>query len=157
MLYTSAYASGEALNDLPELALPEFVESESISETNGAPVVESQTSGQTVAQTTLQGTPQPANTVASAAPVTTTPICANAPATLFQVGSIAVVDFSEKGSLNMLSAPRTAGAAVYALTLARDGDRLQIIAGPVCGQWQGLELWYWQVNRDGTQGWVGEA
>lgn len=84
-------------------------------------------------------------------------VCEGATPTIFQVGDIITVDFNELGALRIMTWIGDNGAST--ITQAYDGDQLALLAGPVCGAWEGQPIWYWYVEteRQGTRGWAGEA
>lgn len=83
--------------------------------------------------------------------------CASAPPTLFAIGDRAVVDFNGESALNVLTAPRSDGTEADIIVQAYDNHTLTILDGPVCGQWEARQLYYWYVEYAGVRGWVGEA
>jgi len=133
-LYTSPYASGEALNGLP-------------TEPPAMPT-----------SNTPDATPIPSILAADISTPDTTGIeqaaCPDAPPTLFHIGDTAVVDFNVAGALRILA---RANGAIDTLTQAYDNDVLQILSGPVCGKWQEANVWYWYVDLKGVEGWAAEA
>ncbi len=144
-LSTSLYASGEVFVDLPHLAVP-------VPPTPDPVVAESTAAA--------VGTPDLALTATALfAPTATLPLggCAGAPPNRIRVGQTAVVDFNTPSALNILAVPRTVDSDIDIIAQARDGALLEIIGGPVCGRWKGMDVWYWQVIYGGVQGWAGEA
>lgn len=98
----------------------------------------------------------PETAAAAASPGTQAANC-DAPPTTFQIGDTVVVDFNTESVLNILDRPRTSSDPIELIGAARDNEVLQILNGPVCGQWRGADVWYWQIDHNGVQGWVGEA
>lgn len=143
-LYTSPFADGSALANLPTYDVP-------------APF------DPTVPQALLDPTPTPMRPTAVPAAVETqqalieADTCPGAPPTLYEVGDVVIVSFIDKGALNVLSEPRTTGNQPTSMTLAYDGEVLRLQEGPICGQWEGQAVRYWRVQRNGIGGWVGEA
>lgn len=144
-LYTSPFADGSALDNLPSYEVP-------------APF------DPTVPQALLDPTPTPMRPTAVPAAVETQEAvvvevddCPGAPPTLYEVGDVVMVSFLDKGALNVLSEPRTSGNQPTSMTLAYDGEVLRLQEGPICGQWEGQDVRYWRVQRNGIGGWVGEA
>ncbi|HUN05338.1 MAG TPA: hypothetical protein PLQ56_01995 [Aggregatilineales bacterium] len=165
LIYSSSAAPGDALARFLQNAptLPPTATLSEPFETQATP-----------APTAVDSTPQPTLVVPSPIPPTTvaqaTPLsvfqsaisaeaapveeCAGAPTTLFNVGSIAVVDFNDIGALRVLADP--SGSVQTTRTQAYDNHRLEILAGPVCAN----ETYYWYVRnltQGGALGWVAEA
>lgn len=143
LLFTSPYASGTVLDNLPApivLMTP-------------IPAVSSPTPSAAV--TVVAVVPTPTELAPISPTATSLPACTGAPPTQFQVGDTAVVDFNQIGALRIL--PEVSTHAVSALGQAYDNDRLTILAGPVCGVWKKSGVWYWYVQRKNIRGWVGEA
>jgi hypothetical protein len=146
-IYFSPLASGAVLDNLPLVVFP----------TSVAPVP---TNAPPTPLPTLQAGATPVDVVTaiggdSEIPVDTS--CPGAPPTWFQPGDIAIVDFNRVSSLNILLRPRVDSVEVPVLDRAYDNDQLQILAGPVCGTWRGLNVWYWYVDYRGIKGWAGEG
>jgi hypothetical protein len=73
---------------------------------------------------------------------------------MFQEGDIAIVRFAGLGALRLLSDPNA--TVLSTRTQAYDNDRLEIIAGPVCGS--GKLYWYVRnTTRGNALGWAAEA
>ncbi|MBZ0296212.1 MAG: type 4a pilus biogenesis protein PilO [Anaerolineae bacterium] len=134
-LYTSPYASGGALGDLPEILMPTL---EPMDDANTIPVLD-----ETITDPALL-----------AVAVTE---CPGAPPTLFKIGDTVIVDFEDGSSLNVLERARVDQASIPLLNRVYDNTQLQIMGGPVCGEWKGNKLLYWYVDNNGIKGWVGEA
>ncbi len=146
-LHASSYADGIVLENLP--VFPTLVV-----QTPPPPTPEA------AAAPEITGAPQTNPVVvAEAAPEIVVPdnACPGAPPTFFKIGDTVVVDFRTTGRLNILSDARVSGANITVVAKANEGDRLQITAGPVCGQWNNANLWYWQVEYQGIQGWAAEG
>lgn len=145
-LSTSPYASGAVFADLPHLAVP-------------VPPTPNPADAESTALAAA-ATPNLALTATALfAPTATPPLdgCAGAPPNRIRVGQTAVVDFNTPSALNILAVPRTVDSDIDIIAQARDGALLEIIGGPVCGRWKGMDVWYWQVIYGGVQGWAGEA
>lgn len=83
--------------------------------------------------------------------------CTGLEPTLFAIGDTAVVDFNASSALNLLNSVRTPGGEeVDVIYLLRDDSKVEIINGPVCGEWEGKPVRYWYVSYYNMQGWVGE-
>lgn len=171
LIYTSKYASGEALDGFPT-PLPTLTPSNTPTPTP-------------TPTETLTPTPTPTTTIViptatwtpSEAPPTLTPSetltptetltpsltptpaptrvdCPGAPGSLFREGDIAIVHFNQLGALRLLSDPNA--TVLSTRTQAYDNDRLEIIAGPVCGE--GKLYWYVRnTTRGNALGWSAEA
>ncbi|MDX2137654.1 MAG: hypothetical protein SF123_06130 [Chloroflexota bacterium] len=162
LLYTSPYASGNALSQIePPAPTPTLTETLAQSPTPtptqvatlAATLTPSPTSTAVRATPTLEPT---ATLTPSLTPtsVETAVACPGAPPTLFTVGDIAVVDFNEIGALRVFSDP--SGNVLSTRTQAYDNHRLEILAGPVCVN----NAFYWYVrnlSQDDALGWVAEA
>lgn len=182
LIYTSQFASGEVFASLPELITPSPVPptptlppptetptptlTPSPSPTFTPSLTPSPSPTFTATTTPLPptatplpptATPIPPTATYTPTPVPTTDLCPGAPPSLFEVGDPAVVDFNEESSLRILSRARTDQSDISTVMQAYDNDYLQLIAGPVCGEWQGLKVWYWNVSIGSATGWVGEA
>lgn len=83
--------------------------------------------------------------------------CGSAPPPMFAVNEVVIVDFNDGGALNMLSAARTGSQEIEIETVLYDNAHMTLINGPICGTWEGLDVWYWYVDYQGLTGWVGEA
>ncbi len=86
--------------------------------------------------------------------------CPGAPETLFAVGDTVIVDFNQNGALRILARVDAPDPYVETRAQAYDDQQLHILAGPVCGTWNGRNIWYWFVEREGFgsyQGWAAEA
>ena len=140
-VYYSSYADGRVMDELPALELPFYAPTPRPALLEDVADEEQPTIFDEPAQPTL----------------TPVPHCEGAPSTLFKVGDLAVVDFRTETTLNILTSPRTPESEVQIITRVRDGARLQIIDGPVCGLWNNAPLWYWLVEYGGITGWAGEA
>jgi HAMP domain-containing protein len=145
-IYTSPYSSGEVLASL-------------ISTTEVMPTV----APVTPLAVEVTQTPVPASSVVipqsivsgtTSAPVM--PIsCEGAPTPRFSVGELVVVDFNGEGALRVMY--RVNGSAMDTPVQVYDNEFLHLLAGPVCGSWNGTNIWYWYVNVNNVQGWVGEG
>lgn len=155
-LYVSTLGDGVAYTNLPQDAIPTpmmptFVPTPTITPTPGGEA----------AVPTVVVTPVPADSGAAegVAAVSSAPsgdACPGAPESIVHVGDSVIVDFNTDGALRIL---RTVdGTSSDTLGQAYDNEVLVILDGPVCGSWQGQNLWYWYVDRSGqVQGWVAEA
>lgn len=141
-VYHSSYADGNMMDDLPTLELPFYAPTP-------RPVLLEPDTDESGQSTIFDEPPQPT--------LTPVPQCEGAPSTLFKVGDVAVVDFRTETTLNILTSPRMPDSEVQIITRVRDGARLRIIDGPVCGLWNNAPLWYWEVEYGGVTGWAGEA
>ncbi|HEX2907128.1 MAG TPA: hypothetical protein VHO69_09735 [Phototrophicaceae bacterium] len=141
-LHASAYAAGTALDNLPVVP--------TLAVQTPVPVVVEATVA--VPETTLVA--QPTSEVLA---VTPDNACPGATPTQFKVGDQVAVHFGGTGRLNILSAARVTGTQITVVAKAANGDQLSLVAGPVCGQWNGTNLWYWLVDRQGVQGWAAEG
>lgn len=166
LLYNSAHADGTILLNLPQMDIPTPFDPPGL-------VVETTDIGASAPQTDDQAMTPPetsAETLPEAVDAGRTPPRASdengtvsdetaceAPATTFQIGETVVVDFNDDGALNVLNEPRTNSDPIEMIGLVHDNDHLRLISGPVCGQWQGSDVWYWLIDHNGMQGWVGEA
>lgn len=83
--------------------------------------------------------------------------CGSAPLPMFAASDVAIVDFNDGGALNMLSAARTGSQTIEVETVLYDNAHVTLINGPVCGTWEGQDVWYWYVDYQGLTGWIGEA
>jgi hypothetical protein len=118
-------------------------------------VVETQNNGQS-AESLTQFAPPPTPTT-SAVTEALMPSCDGAPPSQFKVGDTVVVDFNDKGSLNVLTTPRTPDSETDVLEQALDNHHMVLQDGPICGNWEGKAVLYWHVSYAGITGWVGEA
>ena len=100
--------------------------------------------------------PTPTPQVEMTVPPTDT-ACPGAAPSLFTAGETVVVDFNGIGALRIMSWIGDNGAST--LTQVYNDDRLQLLAGPTCGTWEGAPVWYWYVEseRQKIRGWAGEA
>ncbi|MCB9451242.1 MAG: hypothetical protein H6672_07365 [Anaerolineaceae bacterium] len=160
-IYTSVLATGTALAALPEAPIIQVVVPEATPEPE---TVSGAVYGDGTAFAVLPNVlPTPEATV-SATILDTLPVadtaCPGAPETLFKVGDIAVVDFNETGALRILARVNAPDPYIETRAQAYDNQQLLILAGPVCGTWNGQNIWYWYVEREGLgsiQGWAAEA
>lgn len=174
LLYHSEFADGNALANVPLVTIPEPFDPplpptpEPITETadlsGGAPPDQYQASALPGTANNNESIPDdligpvtydPTSTPTDSE-ITEDEVC-SAPVTTFQIGQTVVVDFNGEGALNLLEEPRTHSGPIELLGVVQNDDRLRIISGPVCGQWQGTDVWYWLIDFNGLQGWVGEA
>ena len=83
--------------------------------------------------------------------------CEGAPFEQYAVGSYLKVTFEDIGALRLLDKPRTRDYRPTVLKQLYDGDTVQIMDEPVCGQWDGAPVVYHPVyvERWQKQGWVG--
>lgn len=170
-IYISPLADGSVLMDIPELEMPvpvtPFPTFPAPTETplpavppgyEGTPGAGNSS---TTAATTNLGTTNTGTVDASGNTVSvdyTQPgTCGDAPVPWFAVGDTVVVDFNTQTTLRILAEPRVDGGDANILANVSDNAILQIIGGPVCGQWEGQNVWYWQVQYGTTVGWAGEA
>ena len=168
-IYTSPYASGSVLNQLPSPTptLPATPDTPTPTPTltSTPTATPSPTYTATIIPPTLTATytetlPPTATTEGTQAP-TLTPLptepmveCPGAPTSIFRIGDMAVVDFNEMGALRVLADPN--GSVMATRTQAYDNDQLEIIAGPVCVN----NNYYWYIRNlsgNDTLGWVAEA
>jgi hypothetical protein len=140
-IYTSPFASGDVFELLPDWNTP-------------TPIPPTWTPSPTG---TMRPTSIPQQPTAYPSATPTLDACVGAPPSLFQVGDEAVVDFNDNSSLRVLTRPRTTNDVIGVIVQAYDNEHIPIVAGPVCGTWDGLRLWYWNVIVRGHSGWVGEA
>ena len=178
-IYTSPYASGQALNNMP--TLPQTADAGAPTATL-TPIPPTATPTATSTDIPPTATPVPPTFTAtpSATPTftatfvptftetlaptfTATPnsgptqevvVCAGAQPTRFKMGDIAVVHFTTLGALRLLSDPN--GSVMSTRTQAYDKQRLEIIAGPVCAN----SSYYWYVrnlSQDNALGWAAEG
>lgn len=146
-IHVSPYAAGTALDDLPDLVVPTPFDPP-----QPTPIVES------MPEPELTQSPQ--NQVATAPEATEEGHlrdCAGLPESPYVLGDVVVVDFSADSALNILSLPRTGEYEIEVRALAYDGYVLRLLAGPVCGQWEGQTVRYWRVHVNGIEGWIGEG
>lgn len=169
-MYTSPYASGDVFSLLPNWSTPSPVPptptasdtptitmtpTETIIPPTATPAPATFTASPT---TTPSATLTPIPSTATPTPSFTPDTCHGAPPAQFKVGDTAFVHFSEEMSLRVLTRPRTDPSMIInTIIQAYDGEQLLIIGGPVCGEWNGNKLWYWNVSIRGYTGWVGEA
>ena len=164
LLYTSPYASGEVLNQIPSPGpSPTPTDTSTMTptptETPLAPTETSITLEPTPTDTappTLEPTEIPPTTTPSQTgmPAPTAVECPGAPPTRFIPGDIAIVDFNELGALRVFSDPN--GNVLNTRTQAYDNQVLEIVAGPVCTN----NTYYWYVrnlSQNNALGWVAEA
>lgn len=148
-LYLSPRAAGDVLIELIE-PLPLITVMD-----GGLPSGDSQSPFKI---TESQMIPTPPGQAVNASSMTPEGPCAAAAPTQFTAGQVAIVDFNGESALNVLTAARAdAGNTPGIIVQAYDNHRMLLLDGPVCGQWEGQELWYWYVEYAGVQGWVGEA
>jgi Tfp pilus assembly protein PilO len=157
LLYTSPYASGETLSQIPspgpsptptEPPTPTLTPTETPVTLEPMPTY---TTTATLGPTKIPPTLTPSLTPT---PVPTSVECPGAPATLFTPGDTAIVDFNELGALRVFSDPN--GNVLSTRTQAYDNHVLEIVAGPVCVN----NSYYWYVrnlSQDNALGWVAEA
>lgn len=103
-------------------------------------------------------TPPPTDTPAAVLPPPTPitgAVCDGAPPLRLSAGITAWVDFNNPGALRVMS--WISEGAADTLVQAYDNDRVQILAGPECGVWQGQPVWYWYVDFEGVRGWASEG
>lgn len=146
-IYFSPLASGAVLEALPVVVFP-------------TPIVPLPTAVPATPLPTPQVDATPVDMAAAAGgdpDIQVDTSCPGAPPTMFQPGDIAIVDFDRVSSLNILLRPRVDDREIQVLDHAFDNDQLQILGGPVCGTWRGLNVWYWYVDYRGIMGWAGEA
>lgn len=169
LLYNSAFADGTVLSELPYMDIPEAFDPPPPPDFQALIGAEQDLMAEEAGATTLvddagnrpddvlgpvsYGMEETSETTTG---VVEGDVC-SAPATIFQIGQTVVVDFNDDGALNMLQEPRTHSGPIELIGIVRDNDQLRIISGPVCGQWDGSDVWYWLVDHNGLQGWVGEA
>lgn len=141
-LYLSPFAEGTALNNLPDYVVPTPFDPP-----QPTPIV------------TETPTPQNAEEVLDEPEATpeNTRDCSSLPESPYILGDVVVVDFSTDSALNILSLPRTGEYEIEVRALAYDGYVLRLLAGPICGQWEGQTVRYWRVHVDGIEGWIGEG
>jgi hypothetical protein len=164
-VYVSPLADGTALSNLPEA--PVMAE---VPVTAEAPLATSDASVIPVTETAiatdaaLAVLPVTPEMVVTSVGDNTLPAadtsCAGAPETRFVIGDTVVVDFNQNGALRILARVDAPDPYVETRAQAYDDQRLQILAGPVCGTWNGRNIWYWFVQREGFgnfQGWAAEA
>lgn len=166
-MYTSPFASGDVFSLLPNWSTPSPVPP-TLTPSDTPTITLTPTTTETPTQT-LTPTPAPPTETPTPTetpiPPTATPtasftpdLCSGAPPVQFKIGDTAFVHFSEEMSLRVLTRPRTdPSMIVNTIIQAYDGEQLLIIGGPVCGEWNGDKLWYWNVSIRGYTGWVGEA
>lgn len=151
VLYTSPFSSGDVLATVPEMVMPTAVP------TATPP------GGETIVNTSAETLVPTLAVLITEAPLvtpTTVPLiaidrsCPGAPPTVFRVGDSAVVDFNNQGALRLLA--RVSGP-IDTVSQAYDNQTLQILDGPVCGEWQGLNVWYWYVDNGEFAGWAAEV
>lgn len=166
LLYTSPYASGEVLSQIPspgpsptptDTPTPTLTPTETpivpteTPFTPSATPTETPTLTLTPSETPDEPTPMPTFT---AQPSPTTVECPGAPPTLFSPGDTAVVDFNGLGALRVFSDPN--GNVLSTRTQAYDNHVLEIVAGPVCVN----NTYYWYIrnlSQNNALGWVAEA
>lgn len=136
LLYTSPYASGEALAQLP----------------TQSPTPSAQATPTPIAALDATSEPLPSP---EATPTLDLALCPNAPSPMIQVDSFAVVDFNGVGALRIL--PEISPYPMNAIVQAYDNDILKVVGGPKCGLWERQNVWYWQVQFAGMIGWAAEA
>lgn len=169
LIYTSPYASGGALDQFPT-PLPTLVPSATATFTltpsptltptaTASPTNIPEVVIPTATETPTEIPPSSTPTVTLTPSLTPTPAptrvdCPGAPASIFNEGDIAIVHFNELGALRLLSDPNA--TVLSTRTQAYDNDRLEIIAGPVCGS--GKLYWYVRnTTRGNALGWAAEA
>jgi hypothetical protein len=96
-----------------------------------------------------------ANPTATPAPIVPQVEGENAPPIRFEVGDWAIVDFNGQGALRVMD--RVDGGASYSRAQIYDNQPLRILAGPVCGDYSGANIWYWYIEYGQIRGWVGEG
>jgi hypothetical protein len=168
-LYTSPYASGQVLAQLPSPTPSLPAMPNTAAPTPGA--TSTPTPTETFTATTMPPTFTPTfTTTATLSPTVAAegtqvpplpPLptealvqCPGAPASLFHIGDIVVVDFNGLGALRVLADPN--GSVMATRTQAYDNDQLEIIAGPVCVS----SSYYWYIRNlsaSETLGWAAEA
>lgn len=89
-------------------------------------------------------------------PMVETPDCSGIDSYL-SIGDMAVVQLQTETVVNLLDDVRTANTEVEVLYALPNNAMLQVLDGPVCGDWQGQAVNYWLVEYYGLRGWVGEA
>lgn len=169
VIYTSRYASGEVLNQLPTSTptIAATPDTPTPTETPSPTATFTATATATLTPTPSQTfTPTLSPTITltlteGTEPPTLTPLptealiaCPGAPASLFHIGDVAIVDFNDVGALRVLADPN--GDIMATRTQAYDNQQLEIIAGPVCIR----NSYYWyirNVSQNNAQGWVAEA
>lgn len=141
-LYLSPFADGSALNNLPDYVVPTPFDPP-----QPTPIV------------TITPTPTSPEEVAQAPEATPEDSrdCSSLPESPYILGDVVVVDFSADSALNILSLPRTGEYEIEVRALAYDGYVLRLLAGPICGQWEGQTVRYWRVHVNGIEGWIGEG
>ena len=171
LIYTSKYASGQALDQFPT-PLPTLTPSDTptFTLTPSPTFTPTPTPTTTIVIPTATWTPTeilpsltpsetltPTETLTPSLTPTPAPTrvdCPGAPGSLFQEGDIAIVHFNQLGALRLLSDPNA--TVLSTRTQAYDNDRLEIIAGPVCGE--GKLYWYVRnTTRGNALGWAAEA
>lgn len=174
MIYTSRYASGRALEQFPTplptlvpSATPTFTVTPSPTMTP-SPIVPTEvviiptntpTPEPSLTPTPSEIPPSATPTITLTPSLTPTPLptrvdCPGAPASQFGEGDIAIVHFNGLGALRLLSDPNA--TVLSTRTQAYDNDRLEIIAGPVCGE--GKIYWYVRnTTRGNALGWAAEG
>ncbi len=163
LIYTSPYASGSALTQLPtvEAITPTATPSPTLSPSPTATTRRSNVTPQAQPSPTSTLTPTliPTATFTPTATLSPTPLetavtCTGAEPTMFKVGDIAIVHFNELGALRVLADPN--GPIMSTRTQAYDNQRLEIVAGPVCAN----SSFYWYIrnlSHDDDLGWVAEG
>lgn len=187
LVYTSPHASGDVFSTLPDLNTPSpvpptatntptptntptatntptntFTPTSTFTPTNtytpSSTPTALPTETPTVGPTSIVTfTPSPIVLPPTATLIPTEDPCPGAPAPRFQPGDNVVVDFNDRSSLRVLARPRTDSSDVPTIIQAYDNDIMRIIGGPLCGVWNGGNLWYWNVSIGGLTGWVGDS
>lgn len=168
-IHTSPYASGEALNDLPEYTDVQDYNTPTPTETPIPTATLTPTPTEIIATATATTMPTALPTFTAIPTMTITPtvmfaatfhpteeaiVCPGALPTRLRVGDVAVVHFSGLGALRVLSDPN--GNVMSARTQAYNQHHLEIIAGPVCAN----STYYWYIrnlSQDNALGWVAEG
>jgi len=147
-VYISPYATSDPYAGLETVAYPEI---------EAAIPVESGVAVAGAADETAALTTGDASVNGEGGSITVDDACAGLEPTLFAIGDTAVVDFNASSALNLLDNVRTPGGEeVDVIYLLRDDSKVEIINGPVCGEWEGKPVRYWYVSYYNMQGWVGE-
>lgn len=161
----SPLAKGNAFAELaPEVSLtPMTIPLPEAVTTNSDTLIPESTSVITAAPGSVPPAPviaenmDPAATPSSPTATPAAPIveCPDAAPVQFQVGDWVVVDFNQTGALRLMD--RVDGGAPYTQVQLYDNEVVRILAGPVCGHMNQVNIWYWYVDYEGHMGWVGEG
>jgi len=145
-VHISPYAGGTALDVLPERPIP-------------TPFDPPQPTLIAEVTPTVDITPEPVGVGATPEATEESSVrdCSGLPESPYELGDVVVVDFAGESALNILSLPRTGEYEIEVRALAYDGYVLRLLAGPVCGQWEGQTVRYWRVHVNGIEGWIGEG